>query len=327
MNIIENFLKLTKKAKNIVITTHIHPDADGIGSEIALCLALRELGKNVICVNEEPLLERYKYLDSDNVVISYSTYRKKYKECEIDLFIVTDTNSLQRIGPRVQGLVSHAKDLLFIDHHPCPKQLMALHCIDTSMAATGELVGRLIQALKIPFNQKLALPLYTSILIDTSSFRYPTVTGNTHRVIADLLDTGVQPPQAYNNIYGAKEISYMQLLGIVLSSANSTKDGQVAWLKLTKKDMERFNVDTEDTHGFVNHLLILNNIKVACMFREDDPLVKISFRSAGDIDVGIMAQALGGGGHDHSAATMIEGNIDEIIKQTIPKIKLMLEDL
>ncbi|MCR9205198.1 MAG: bifunctional oligoribonuclease/PAP phosphatase NrnA [Halobacteriovoraceae bacterium] len=326
---IKLFQSLTEKAGNILITTHIQPDADGIGSEIALCLALREMGKNAICVNEEPLLERYRYLDPKDCVISYDEYierKEKEDSPSIDLFIVTDTNSLSRIGSRVQALVPNAKNLLFIDHHPAPKELAAIHCIDTNMAATGELVGYLIESLGISYTKDMAHALYTSILIDTSSFRYPTVTANTHRLIAKLMDTGIEPPVAYNQIYGTKKITFMKMLGVVLSSAASTKDGRVAWISLTEANLKKFDVDTEDTHGLVNHLLILDNIKIACMFRQIGNMVKISFRSAGDVDVGVMAQALGGGGHDHSAATMIEGEIKTVIKETVPKLELMLDD-
>lgn len=325
----KRFLSLIKNVRNIVITTHIHPDADGIGSEIALCMALNSIGKKAICVNEEPLMERYRYLDPQSCVISYKEYKEEHfkdlHQEQIDLFIVADTNTLNRIGAKVKSLARHSKNLLFIDHHPAPKAVTAIHCIDTSMAATGELVGNLIESMNVPFTKELALPLYTSILIDTSSFRYPTVTASTHRLISSLLSTGVEPPEAYNKIYGTKKISYMQFLGTVLSSSESTEDGRIAWIKLTEEQLELFKVDTEDTHGFVNHLLILDNIKVACMFRQIGKEVKISLRSAGDIDVGIMAQALGGGGHDHSAATIIEGDIEQTIIETIPKLQLMLD--
>lgn len=329
MKMEELFESLTKKAKNIVITTHIQPDADGLGSQVALCLALRQIGKKAICVNEEPLLERYRYLDPEHCIISYDDYRKEIEEGrqeDIDLFIVADTNTLTRIGSRLQSIVPNTKNLLFIDHHPAPKELAAIHCIDTSMAATGELVGSLIKTLDVKLTRTMAYALYTAIIIDTSSFRYPTVTGDTHRLIGELMDTGVEPPEAYNKIYGTKELSFIQLLGNVLSRVKSTKDKKVGWLELDEEELEEFNVDTEDTHGLVNYLLILDGIKVACMFRQIGSMVKISFRSAGDIDVGIMAQALGGGGHDHSAATMIEGELQEVIKKTVPKLQLMLAD-
>jgi len=322
---VERFLYLIKKAKNVVITTHVHPDADGIGSEIALCMALQEYGLNAVCVNEDTLMERYKYMDPDNVVTDYAKYAENELQV-IDLFIVTDTNTLHRIGNNMQSLVARSKDLLFIDHHPCPKELMAIHCIDTKVAATGELVGGLITALGIKFNIKTALPLYTSILIDTSSFRYPTVTASTHALVAKLLETGIDPPHAYNMIYGTKKISYMKMLGRVLASAETTPDEKIAWLKLNEDELVEFDVDSEDTLGFINHLLILDHLEVAVMFREMGAQVKISLRSMGKVDVGIMAQALGGGGHDHSAATIVKGNIEEIIKETIEKIQLMLKN-
>lgn len=324
MKKIQLFQSLIKKAQNIVISTHLHPDADGIGSEIALCLALKRSGKNVICVNEEPLMDRYRYLDPEHSVVSYDDYVKSPPFEEVDLFIVVDTNALARIGSHVQKIVTNARNLLFIDHHPCPKELAAIHCIDTTMAATGELVGRLIQSINVPFDKDIALALYTSILIDTSSFRYPTVTAQTHRLIGDLMDTGIEPPMAYNSIYGTKKISYMQMLGKVLSKSHTNGNESVAYLAVTEEMLEDFNVEVEDTHGFVNYLLILDNIKVACMFRQTGKHVKISLRSAGDVDVGVMAQALGGGGHNHSAATVVEGELTQVIQDTVTKIEMML---
>ncbi len=325
MNITERFQFLTKKAENIVISTHIYPDADGIGSEIALCLAMRALGKNAICVNEEPLLERYKYLDPQDVVISLEDYKTFYPDAEVDLFIVTDTNSLERIGEGVKSIAKTVPELLFIDHHPCSKDVMTNHCIDTTKAATGELAGDLIRSLGVEMTREMALPLYTAVLIDTSSFRYPTVTGNTHRLIGTLMDTGVRPPHAYNMIYGTKKISFMKLLGKVLASAHTTKDEKIAWLTLTEDMLEKFQVDTEDTHAFINHLLVLDNIKIAVMFKQMGTQIKVSLRSTGNIDVGQMARALGGGGHDHSAAAVIEGSLESIVKSTVEKLQELLE--
>lgn len=326
MNINERFKFMIDKSENIVISTHIFPDADGIGSEIALCLAMRSLGKNAICVNEEPLLERYKYLDPQDCVISIEDYHSFYPDAEVNLFVVTDTNSLERIGDKVRKFSSTIKEHLFIDHHPCPKEVMLSNCIDTSKAATGELAGDLIKSIGVKLTREMALPLYTAVLIDTSSFRYPTVTGDTHRLIGSLMDTGVRPPHAYNMIYGTKKITFMKLLGKVLSTVHTTKDEKIAWLTLTEDLLEKFHVDTEDTHAFINHLLVLDNIKVAVMFKQIGSEIKVSLRSVGVIDVGIMAKALGGGGHDHSAACLIEGKLDDVIKSTIEKLQVLLED-
>ncbi len=311
---------LIESAKNIVITTHIFPDADGIGSQLALGQALKFLKKNAYCVNESALLKRYKYLDRQGRIISVNQFKKK----RIDLLIVVDTNALDRIGAKMAALAGNAKEVFFIDHHPAPKEIEALHMIDINKAATGEVVGSIIQRLKVPYDSEMALALYTAIMIDTSSFRYPNVQASTHKLIGRLLETGIEAYQAYDKIYGAKKISHLQLIGQLLLSAQSTEDQSIAWIYLTEKLMKRYSVDPEDTHSFINYLLILKGIKVAVMFREEGKKIKISLRSS-SVDVGLVAQSLGGGGHNHSAAAYKEGSLMLVIRETIDKIRLMIK--
>ena len=117
----------------------------------------------------------------------------------------------------------------------------------------------------------------------------------------------------------------MQLLGDVLTGVQTTSDEKVAWISLSNNLLDRHQVDSEDTLPFINHLLILDNIKVALMFREiNDHEVKVSLRSIGVVDVGIMARALGGGGHDHSAAAVINGPLQKVIEMTVKKVHEML---
>jgi phosphoesterase RecJ-like protein len=330
MEIFEKFDLAIAEAANIVITTHLIPDADGIGSEISLCLALRKIGKNSICCNEEDLLERYKYLDPDDVVIGLKDI-KSYMPQAPDLIIVVDTNTIFRTGANfLKYAEEHDCPILYIDHHPCNMAIQSNNCIDTKAAATGQLVGEIIEHLGVEFDQKMALPLYTAILIDTSSFRYPTVSAKTHEVIAKLMATGIDPPRAYNGIYGTKNIQHLHMLGNVLSTANCNKTEEVAWIELKKSDLTKYHIDIEDTHAFINHLLILDTIKVACMFRDDGKKLKVSLRSTGEYDVGLIATALGGGGHSHSAATLINKEKDQlvsdIIQETVLKIEKLLHD-
>ncbi len=326
------FLNLLKTridtASKIIISTHLFPDADGIGSQIGLCMALRSLGKDAICVNEEPLLERYKYLDPHDVVIGLDQISKA-ELLKTDLFIVVDTNNITRIGPNIGEVVKSNKkaQVLFIDHHPTTEKVHEEHCIDTSSAATGQMVGEIIQELGVAFTKEIALPLYTAILIDTSSFRYPTVSASTHMLISKLIETGIEPPDAYNGIYGTKQICHMHLLGEILQSAHSSKSNQVCWISLRKEVLDKYKTDIEDTHAFINHLLVLENIKVAVMFREDAREVKVSLRSLGYVDVGVIAKKLGGGGHNHSAATVIpyDGKtFEDISTEVIKKIESLL---
>jgi|LULL01.1.fsa_nt_gb phosphoesterase RecJ-like protein len=324
----KKFKSAIEQANNIVITTHSYPDADGIGSEISLCMALKKLGKKAICCNDVELLQRYKYLDPGDIVVGVDRLKENFP-VKPDLIIVVDTNIIDRTGHEFLEYYNQYKpQLLYIDHHPCPQEKKDNHCIDTSAAATGQLIGELIQSLGLEFDEKMALPLYTAILIDTSSFRYPTVTAKTHELIAKLLATGIKPPRAYNGIYGTKKIEHMHLLSKVLASANSNSTEEIAWLVLKKEELIEFDIDIEDTHGFINHLLILDNVKVACMFRDDGTQVKVSLRSSGEYDVGLIAISLGGGGHSHSAATVIDKkenyDLPQIISDVIKQIESKL---
>ncbi len=323
MKSIQRFQKLIKKAHHIVITTHEYPDADGIGSQVALCMALNSLGKQVVCINEERPMERYHYLDPHGLILSFDDAGQSAPP--IDLFIVTDTNDLKRIGPKMRQLAQAAQELLFIDHHPAPPEIASLHCIDTTVAATGELVGNLIDELGIPLNRELALALYTSILIDTNSFRYPTVKAQTHALISKLLATGIGASEAYKKIYGDKKITYLRFLGKTLSNAKSSGDGKIAWIELSEENLQASQIDPEDTLNFVNHLLILKGLKVACVFRQIGDHVKVSFRSAGDTNVNHIAVALGGGGHNHSSAAICKGPLDAVVPEVIGKIEAMLK--
>lgn len=322
------FKELIKSAKKIVISTHLFPDADGIGSQVALALALRKYGKDVICVNEESLLTRYNYLAPNNIVISYNEFIERHQENEpIDLFIVVDTNAANRIGTYTQKILANAHKVLYIDHHPAPPAVSAIHCIDTNAAATGQVVGQLIESIGINFDQEMALALYTAIMIDTSSFRYPTVSGSTHNLIAKLIDTGIEPPLAYNGIYGTKKITHMRMIGKILSTSQTNDSGEIAWITVEESLLKKYDVDLEDTHSFINYLLVLDNIKVVCMFRDIGEHIKISFRSSGETDVGSIAQSLGGGGHYHSSATIMEGKLKNVIKQTIKQVESMLQGM
>jgi len=328
MTILDVFKARIQESQRILITTHEFPDADGIGSEISLCLALRTLGKEVYCVNEEPLLERYQYLDENKSVLGFKVFKEKLSDFRPELIIIVDTNTKHRVGSQLGEYIDDSFKVLYIDHHPCRGRDLSTHCIDVSAAATGQMVGEMIEALGVPFTKSIALPIYTAIIIDTSSFRYPTVSAATHRLVSKLMDTGINPPEAYNGIYGTKKVHHMHLLSRILKTASTNESETIAWMVLKKEDIDNFSSDVEDTHAFINNLLVLNNIKVACMFRDDGPLIKMSLRSSGEFDVGTIAQALGGGGHSHSAATILKRGVGEstqaVIERAVRKVEEMI---
>jgi phosphoesterase RecJ-like protein len=322
-----NLHKIIEESNNIIITTHIVPDADGIGSQIALKNTLKKMGKNVLCVNEEELSKRYRFLDPKREILGFERFTKTYKNFNEDLLIAVDTNKISRTGIKINQYFALCKNIIFIDHHPFDKANPHMHFIDTSAAATGQIIGEYIKFLKMDYDQQTAMALYIAILIDTNSFRYPSVTSHTHSLIADLLKTGITATGSYNAIYGTKKINHMHLLGHILKSCETNKNENIAWIFIHEKEFEDYGSELEETHAYINNLLVLDGILVACMFRERKGYLKVSLRSHGDIDVGEIANQLGGGGHAHSAATNIEirdRSKKMIIEEVISKIELFL---
>jgi phosphoesterase RecJ-like protein len=313
-------------ASSIILTTHIIPDADGLGSQIALKEALNKMGKTAYCVNEAPLNERYHYLDPQRSILSLDEFKTNFPEAKTDLIIAIDTNKIPRLGQMMAKYLTDHTEVIFIDHHPSSRQLDPLtHFVDLSAAATGQIVGEFIKFLKLPFTKTMALPLYTAILIDTNSFRYPTVTARTHGLIAELLTTGINAHEAYNLIYGTKKLNQMHLLGHILKNTKINKRQNIAWIYIKKDELTEYGSHMEDTHAYINNLLSLDGIKIACMFRDSaNHELRLSLRSHGDIDVGELASRLGGGGHSHSAATVmtIAGQDPEaVIAKTIQSLE------
>lgn len=297
-----------QKAQNILCTTHINPDADGIGSAAAICLGLKAVHKHATLVVENTLHKKYHHLVHMMEYLEFENQSNIFSDHFIqkfDLVIVIDTNHISRTGKNVSQLLKEHPNIIFIDHHPFAHHQSPQHFIDIMASATGEMIGHLLDQLHIQFTKPIALALYTAILIDTNVFRYPSVTAETHRLIAKLLDTGLTVTEAYNVFHGSKKIHHMHLLGHILKNTRLNDTGTIAWIWISTQDLEEYRSDLEDTNAYINNLLSLDGIKVACMFREEGNKIKVSFRSHGDVDVSLIAQNLGGGGHSHSAATLL----------------------
>ena len=319
----------------MILTTHVNPDPDGIGSIVSLGRALQQLGKTVHIVIESPLWHKYRYLDPENSIQHLEDFLKlDHKKIPLEnyLLIVVDTHKLSRTGFNTGQQLKQLKHVMYIDHHPHSSQDQTNeHFIDDKAAATGEMIATLISTLGVPFDDIMALNLYTSILVDTNVFRYPSVTGNTHRLIAEFLDHGIPSHTAYNLINGAKKLTNMHLLGHILKNTQVGPLGIVAWIWIQEIDLRDYNSDLEDTHAYINNLLALEGVRVACMFRQDGPRIKLSMRSHGDIDVGEIAIQFGGGGHSHSAATVLEIPPSEsrqvFIENLVHKLELKVQSL
>ncbi|MGE4232329.1 MAG: bifunctional oligoribonuclease/PAP phosphatase NrnA [Bacteriovoracia bacterium] len=322
---------LIAAAKTIVISTHVMPDGDGLGAEIALYHYLKRSGKVVRVLNPDPVPERYQFLDSAGVL---DVVKPKMKPPVCDLLVIVDTNEPDRLGPIWELFRKSAKNILFLDHHPILHNSEHIHeneakvheVIDERSSSIGELLYRLFHQAHhlldpsspaFRLSPEIALGLYVSIMTDTNSFRYSKTTALSHRIAADLIDYGLQPEEIYSNIFSSKTIQHLQLIGEVLSKAKEysrgKNKGSVVYIEITKSLRQRFGAKADDTQSIVNFLLLVKNAEILVMLREeDDGKIKGSLKSKTSFKVNSIAQSFGGGGHDYAAGFLSSESLSAV---------------
>ncbi len=326
----DSFLKfrnLLKSSKNIAIITHWSPDGDAMGSSLALYLFLKKLKKNVsvIVPNEYP--DFLKWLPGDKKVINFSKNGKKAVSTldKSDLIFTLDFNSYKRIEKLGEILAKTKAPKVLIDHHQQADDYASYYFYDVKACSTCELIYDFIVGLngKKLIDKQIASCLYTGLMTDTGSFRYPSVTANTHLVISELLKTGIIPANIHSAIYDTYSEERMKLLGYSLSEKMTIlKNLPVAYIALSANELKKFNFKKGDTEGLVNYPFSIKGIKVCVLFNESEEGVKISFRSKGKIDVNKFARSyFNGGGHINAAGGKSMDSLDNTVNKFIDLVK------
>ena len=314
-NALQNVIK---DANTILLSTHVNPDGDGLGSEIAFYYYLLDLGKDCRIINISPLPFNYKIIDPDNVIEEYNSDIDKWLK-GVDLAIVFDIGDFKRTG-KIGEIVKSSSKLVCIDHHP-PKDdhPFEINIVDVDAPATGYLIWKYFEYINYSkedkFPLKIANGLYTSLVTDTGSFKYQSTTSDTHIMAADLLKSGVNGYDIQRSIYEQQPISQIRLLGLALSNLNFSKNGKVVWIIINDKMLEQANATEDDAGGFTEYLRMIENVEVSYMLRYVNNNHRVNFRSSGNIVINDIAQFFGGGGHKYAAgARVIDMNTDDIIK-------------
>ena len=317
------------KAENIVIVPHKGPDGDAIGSTLGLMHFLKDKGHKatVIAPNDYPRF--LKWLPGNDEVIIYEAEKEKSDKliAEAEMVFTLDFNDLSRSGLMYDSLVASEAVFVMIDHHQEPADYAHYTYSDSEMSSTCEMVYRFIDKLRASkkITPEIATCLYTGIMTDTGSFRFSSTSSDTHRVIADLIDKGAKNAQIHNNIFDTNSENKLQLLGTALQNLNVNKDLRTAYISLSQEELDKHNFQKGDTEGFVNYGLSLDGIIFAVIFieKENEDLIKISFRSKGDFDVNKFARAhFEGGGHINAAG----GKSNLSMNDTIVKFNKILPE-
>lgn len=311
--------KLFSSADNILLICHVNPDGDAIGSQLALFHYLTGSGRNVQMISPNNLQEFLKWLPGANLINIFIRQRNHCKALirKSDLIIFLDFNQPERLG-ELQNLLqdSEAKKII-IDHHLNPDPFADIIISDPAKCSTSELVYELLASLSNkPFMTKeIAEAIYVGIITDTGNFEHGNYTGQTLRIVADILDTGIERDKILGLVYNNFSEYRMRLQGFALYKRMTViPEFQTAYIYLTKSDLISFNNVKGDTEGFVNMPLSIKGIRFAVLFLEKDNFIKLSFRSIGNFPVNEFAsEFFSGGGHLNASG----GEYNDTLENTI----------
>ena len=319
----ENIANLINNYRNFVITSHVNPDGDSIGSEIALHTYLKNLGKNSRIINYSKTPDNYAFLDKNNIIEKFDeTEHKKVIE-NTEVIFILDTNEYSRTRTMEPLLKSSKAVKVCIDHHLGPnKNGFDYYISDTESPATGEILYSIFSESGNSISPEIANALYTAIMTDTGSFRFPRTDHETHNITAELIKAGADPVKLYSEVYDKATIGRLKLLSLFLSNVKLVYDDNLIYGKLFLKDFEETNTNVFDTEGFSNYLMSIESVRLSLIFTEVQRGIKISFRSKGDIFVNDLAREFGGGGHMNAAgAFIVNGNMDTLTDEVLSKAK------
>lgn len=306
-----------KKNKKFLISSHKNLEGDAIGSQLALAELLKGMGKDVILLSPEPVPESYSFLPGVKRIKNAA----KNKRFDYDVFCVVDCTDIDRIG-YIKKIIDLKKPLINIDHHISNTYFGTINWVEPDISCTGEQIYHLFKEANIPIKKNAALYIYVATLTDTGSFRYSNTTADTHKIVAELIEKGLNPTQIYRKIYEEAHRSRLALLSSVLSTLDISRDGKAAWIRITKDMLKKHKTGMRGTEDFINFPRSIKGVRIAMAFREiGKDIIKVSFRSNEGVDVCRLAKLFGGGGHPSASACTLRGSMPEVEESVLLKAK------
>ena len=299
-----------RKARAIAVLSHVRPDGDAIGSQLALSLSLSSLGKIVAAWNEDGLPEAFSFLSKSELVTAPPKDAKTF-----DLVIALDTATRDRLGTALQA-IKQANCWINIDHHASNPSYGDLNYLDLTSPATGQIVFELIQQQRYPLNLEIAEALFVAISTDTGSFRYRNTSARTFEVAAELVRRGVDVARISHFLYESQPKRRVLLLHELLQNAHFYADDRIGTMALTMEKKKELGIQPADTDGLIDVVRGIESIIVAILFEElENNRVRISMRSKRvEIDVNKICGEFGGGGHPLAAGARIRGSLEYVEK-------------
>lgn len=299
--------------ESFIITCHVDPDPDCLGSMLALGWGLTRLGKSVALVSPDPVSDDLRFLPgSERIQVPPAP--------TAEALIVVDCEPA-RTGD-VFEQISQYSYVYNIDHHVTNSGEGTVHYIDPQAGATGEIIFRILtDGWQLTLDAEAATNLYAAIMGDTGSFRFSNTTASTLHIGAQLVTAGAKPDEIAAQVYDYMSWNALQLLKLALKTVERSEDGRIAWIVVTQDMLAEAGATEEDAAGFVQYPRSIAGVEVALMLREQpDGQTRVSLRSRGAVDVSVVAGAFGGGGHPGASGCTINANVDDALQQIVAEI-------
>lgn len=305
------FTNLVSESRTFVITSHLRPDCDAIGSEIGLALALRSLGKTVRIVNGDGVPPHIAFIDPSREVLVLDR-DVSASDVACDVLIIVDTSAWSQLGPMAEVVRNSTARKVVIDHHVSQDDFGALMFKETSSDSTGRLVLGAIDALGVSPTAGIAPALFAAIATDTGWFRFASVTAATFAAAARLVSAGAQPSEIFSALYEQNSLARLLLQGRILMKVKSHLGGRLLTTAITRRDLRDVGAEPTDTEDVINRLLGVAGVETALLFLELGPTeTKVSLRSRSSLDVNRIAAQFGGGGHRAASGVRYPGPLSE----------------
>lgn len=317
---LEHVARSMLRHDSLVITCHVDPDPDCLGSMLALAWGLRRLGKTVAMVSPDPVPEQARFLPgSEDIVVPPAP--------EAEALVIVDCEPARTGAVRAQ--LPQFSYVYNIDHHVSNSGESTVHCIDPRAAATGELIFRLLtEHWRLTLEQEPAVNLYAALMSDTGSFRYGNTTATTLSIAARLVEAGAKPDAIAAAVYEQMPWRALQLLKLALNALGRSDDGRIAWVIVTRDMLAQAGAVDDDVAGLVQYPRAVAGVEVALLLRElADGQTRISLRSRGRVDVSVVAGAFGGGGHPGAAGCTINASVSEALQRIVAEVSKWLPPL
>jgi phosphoesterase RecJ-like protein len=320
------FVEMVSHGRRFLLTTHIRPDCDALGSELGMARVLESLGKHVSIINADGVPPHLAFIDADRRIqpLSLQAHAETIASC--DVLMVLDTASWAQLGAMADVLRGSQARKIVVDHHVSQDDLGAELFKDMHAESTGRLVLEAAEALQVTLTAEMAQPLFTALATDTGWFRFSSVSGATFRAAGRLVDAGARPTSVYAELYEQNTLARVRLRGRILEQARSEIGGRLMIARVTQEDLRATGAQPSDTEDVVNLLLGVAGSEVAVLFQQlRDGTVKASLRSVSKIDVRQVAEQFGGGGHMAAAGVTLEGPMSRAEQVLLDALRRTME--